>query len=59
MAAVTVGKGCRVPPPGWIAPNADYFVVSSRFIAGSGGRRTTNYGRTGRSGHPASGRQLF
>ena len=42
-----------------VARIADYFVVSSRFIAGSGGRRTANYERTGRSGSPASGRQLF
>src|SRR5258708_16873401 len=31
MVAVTVGEGCLVPPPGWIAPNAEY----ARRAAGS------------------------
>src|SRR5258707_5460619 len=28
--AVTVGEGCRVPPPGWTAPNAEWALAMLR-----------------------------
>src|SRR5258708_1370378 len=46
MVAVTVGEGCRAPPPGWIAHNADFAWLVIVLVRPRVERRAPTHGGT-------------